>query len=674
MLWFVLLCALGSLVVARQLRQNSSNKFDEVEEKGEVVVEEKGEVNEKGKGDETVVGKPRKVVKGRKKIKLSAKKLSLDSPVIVFYSTLTGTSEKYAKQLKLALDAVLTNEAELMDLSYVDGLDQYFCTPKKLTNTVYLFVIPSYEIECPLDETIELLKNTLVDKSVRPWPLTDLAGFSVFGIGDSESWPDRSKFCYQALCVDTLLGKLGARRINPIGLGCVKTDIDLTFKEYTDLIVEGFVNPTEIEHDFEDLEENGNTKDSDVQDMEDIKGLGLTDEVKEMVSKDSPTYKALTKQGYTVVGSHSGVKTCRWTKHALRGRGSCYKYAFYGIRSHLCMETTPSLSCSNKCVFCWRHGTNPVGTSWRWKVDQPQDILDGALQGHYQKIKQMRGVPGVQAARFAEAFRVRHCALSLVGEPIFYPYINEFVSMLHARQISSFLVCNAQHPDHLRALKRVTQLYVSIDASDKKTLRTVDRPLYRDFWERFLECLDIIRMRTDQRTVYRLTLVKGFNGSDIEGYADMVERGLPCFIEIKGATFCGSTNPLRMSNIPFYDEVLDFVKNLNLELNNRGLEYSIATEHAHSCCVLLAQNRFKINGKWHTHIDYPKFFQLLESGAEFGPMDYISETPEFALFGSESKGFNPEDVRFVRKKKCVDTDGKTSEQANADDDEEIEFK
>jgi tRNA wybutosine-synthesizing protein 1 len=34
-------------------------------------------------------------------------------------------------------------------------------------------------------------------------------------------------------------------------------------------------------------------------------------------------------------------------------------------------------------------------------------------------IKQLKGVPGVKAERFQEAFDVKHCALSLVGEPIF---------------------------------------------------------------------------------------------------------------------------------------------------------------------------------------------------------------------------------------------------------------
>lgn len=65
--------------------------------------------------------------------------------------------------------------------------------------------------------------------------------------------------------------------------------------------------------------------------------------------------KSLSKQGYKLLGSHSGVKMCRWTKSMLRGRGGCYKHTFYGIESHRCMETTPSLACANKCVFCWRY-------------------------------------------------------------------------------------------------------------------------------------------------------------------------------------------------------------------------------------------------------------------------------------------------------------------------------
>lgn len=387
-----------------------------------------------------------------------------------------------------------------------------------------------------------------------------------------------------------------------------------------------------------------------------------TQTIKEMVPKNSPTYAALTKQGYAIVGSHSGVKICRWTKSALRGRGSCYKYSFYGINSHQCMEATPSLSCSNKCVFCWRHGTNPVGTTWRWVADAPDLIFDGIRKNHYQKIKMMRGVPGVRAERFAEAMRIRHCALSLVGEPIFYPHINEFLALLHGERISSFLVCNAQHPDQLAALGHVTQLYVSIDASNRESLRRVDRPLHRDFWERLQRCLAILRdRRFRQRTVFRLTLVKGFNVDDeVEGYADMVEKALPCFVEVKGVTYCGTSTSagagLSMANVPFYHEVCDFVTALEAALRRRGLAYGLAAEHAHSCCVLLASERFRVDGRWHTRIDYDRFFELLDEKGphgDFSPEDYMGpETPEWATWGNG--GFDPRDQRVDRKGRPIE--------------------
>lgn len=58
------------------------------------------------------------------------------------------------------------------------------------------------------------------------------------------------------------------------------------------------------------------------------------------------------------------------------------------------MEATPSLACANKCVFCWRHHTNPVGKSWQWKMDDPIEIVNTAVDLHTKMIKQMKGVPG----------------------------------------------------------------------------------------------------------------------------------------------------------------------------------------------------------------------------------------------------------------------------------------
>lgn len=217
-------------------------------------------------------------------------------------------------------------------------------------------------------------------------------------------------------------------------------------------------------------------------DMEDIGGGGSGGERREMVTPQLRA--ALTKQGYKILGSHSGVKLCRWTKAQLRGRGGCYKHSFYGIESHRCMEATPSLACANKCVFCWRHHTNPVGREWRWQMDDAETLVTSAISEHKGMIKQMKGVPGVLPERLAEGMDPRHCALSLVGEPIMYPEIDKFVSLLHAKRISTFLVTNAQFPDAITNLPAITQLYVSVDAATPETLKAIDRPLFGDYWVR----------------------------------------------------------------------------------------------------------------------------------------------------------------------------------------------
>ena len=105
-----------------------------------------------------------------------------------------------------------------------------------------------------------------------------------------------------------------------------------------------------------------------------------------------------------------------------------------------------------------------------------------------------------------------------------------------------------------------------------------------------------------------------------------------------------------MQNVPFYEEVCAFVEALNAALERRGLGYGIAAEHAHSCCVLIASERFRVDGKWRTRIDYDRFFQCLESGREFRPEDYMGEqTPEWAMWGNG--GFDPRDERVFRKGK-----------------------
>lgn len=470
----------------------------------------------KESGPKRVVGNKKKLSRIRKKGGKAVKEIEegdFDIQILIFYSTLTGSTHRFAEDLKNdlfssdgeavypalsiptpsnSLSSVFIKRKFLPpvvhNLEEVE-LDDFFVTPPKeaagKVKYIYLLLLPTYETDPPIRPFLEHLRETHHDFRIDTAPLRSLAGFSVFGFGDSSEWPaEEGKFCKDALEVDKWMGKLTGgrsetRRMFPVGMGDVnpaaglgsaeaslkewRTYLEDAMREYaaTGALGDAVDWRTAIESGDEDSDFEVADAAEDMVDVEDIGGVirknpdvakkgsvvetrrtvlpvdfttpagkkaleqgeGQSADRKDMVPKGGVTYEALTKQGYTIVGSHSGVKICRWTKSALRGRGSCYKFSFYGIKSHLCMETTPSLSCSNKCVFCWRHGTNPVGTTWRWKVDPPEEIFKGVVEGHYRKIKMMKGVPGVRADRFSEAFKIRHCALSLVGEPIFYPYV-----------------------------------------------------------------------------------------------------------------------------------------------------------------------------------------------------------------------------------------------------------
>lgn len=39
----------------------------------------------------------------------------------------------------------------------------------------------------------------------------------------------------------------------------------------------------------------------------------------------------------------------------------------------------------------FRHHTNPVGTEWRWKMDEPEMIVNEAIKNHRSMIKQFKG-------------------------------------------------------------------------------------------------------------------------------------------------------------------------------------------------------------------------------------------------------------------------------------------
>ena len=513
-----------------------------------------------------------------------------------------------------------------------------------------------------------LLEDAAQDFRVDRDVLSNLR-ISIIGVGSIEYGIDN--FCIPARRMDECFRSLGARVITGPLLVTDTEDLDAQARFCADKIRAGFSKDiveksryvlswsskqpkealTEIDSDDSDASEG-----EDSFEVEDAGDDGCATGAKQMLT--ARQRKQLEKEGYKIIGSHSAVKLCRWTKHHTRGRGGCYKHSFYGISSMNCMEATPSLACANKCVFCWRHHKNPVGTSWKWEIDPADQIVSEAVALHTNLIKQLKGVPGVAEETHKAALNVKHCALSLVGEPIMYPQINELIDELHKRRISTFMVSNAQFPDAIRALKPVTQLYVSVDAGNADDLKRTDRPLFADFWDRYIESFRAMGEKR-QRTVYRLTMVKEYNmGEDekiLKQYADLVALGSPDFIEIKAVTFCGSNDSdrdnLTMKNVPWHEEVLKFSLALCETVNE---DYAVACEHKHSCSVLIALKKFCVDGTWHTWIDYDKFADLALSGrTDFRPEEYWAPTPAWAVYGADERGFDPDQVRHMHRSSKV---------------------
>ncbi len=360
----------------------------------------------------------------------------------------------------------------------------------------------------------------------------------------------------------------------------------------------------------------------------------------------TPETKAeLEKQQYRIVGSHSAVKTCGWTKNMINGEGGCYKLKFYGIMSNQCLQMTTSISCANRCTFCWRGYKAPVSKEWSWDVDDPTMILEESKKAHHKLLVGFGGSHKVNRASYEKSKSIRHVALSLTGEPITYPRINELIEQFHAQQISTFLVTNSQYPEHIKNLKPITQLYCSVDAPTKEMLKEVDKPLFPNYWERMLQSLDYLTLKK-QRTCIRLTMIKDVNMVFPERYAELILRGNPDFIEVKAYMHVGpSQQRLSKENMPLHEEVVVFSKKLAKHLP----EYLIVSEHIPSRVVMLAKKKYKINGVWETWIDFPQFHRLygefIKTGKEFSSDDYRLPTPQVGLSGKGTLDNMPEDVK-----------------------------
>ncbi len=286
--------------------------------------------------------------------------------------------------------------------------------------------------------------------------------------------------------------------------------------------------------------------------------------------------------GYRIVGNHSAVEICHWTRESLRKNRFCYKERWYNIKSHRCLEMTPSLVwCTHKCQFCWR--PLEFTTCGEPKPDDPKEIIDGCIEARKLLLSGFKGNFKVDKKKWEEAVKPTSAAISLAGEPTLYPRISDLLAEFRRRDMKTFLVTNGTRPDRLKTLEtEPTQLYISLCAPDKKTYLHVHNPLVSDGWERLNESLELMKS-FDCRKVIRLTLVKGLNMKNPEKYAKLILKAEPDFVECKSYMWVGeSQRRLKKEDMPLMDEVRKFSEEL---AKNTG--YEIKDEDIASRVVLI---------------------------------------------------------------------------------------
>jgi len=273
--------------------------------------------------------------------------------------------------------------------------------------------------------------------------------------------------------------------------------------------------------------------------------------------------QVLEKQGYRLVGKHSGTKTCHYCKQGIRGKDVCYKNTFYGIKSWGCVQASVSIDvCNLKCQWCWRDINYTVGSLEQF--DEPSVIVDGLIEQHLQLLKGFYGSDAVDKERLRESEKPKHVALSLTGEVCLYPKLPELIDEFHKRGMTTFVVSNGTMPHVLKKLlngHEPTQLYVTLPAPDKETYEKSCNPLLTGGWEKILESLSLLG--EFRRGTVRLTLAKGMNMHDAGKYAALLKDSGWKFLEIKGVVAVGdAVNRVERENMPSHEEIREFAEEI----------------------------------------------------------------------------------------------------------------
>ncbi|WP_338098004.1 4-demethylwyosine synthase TYW1 [Methanolapillus ohkumae] len=272
----------------------------------------------------------------------------------------------------------------------------------------------------------------------------------------------------------------------------------------------------------------------------------------------------MRRQGYAKAGRHSAVKTCTWLKNSMNGNGVCYKSSFYGVISHRCLQMTPTLLCNQECVFCWRPTEISVPAPDEW--DSPEQIVSGCLQAQRKLITGFGGSPNALSKNYEEAKTPSNVAISLSGEPTFYPHLPELIREFEKNEMTTFVVTNGTRPDMLRRIFP-TQLYMSLDATGEEMYEQICRPKSPMLWEKVMESLDVLKEKKKNgvRTAIRITVVRDYNYSvaNAEQFSQLIRRADPDFVEVKSYMHVGfSRLRLARANMLEQEEIRNFANEI----------------------------------------------------------------------------------------------------------------
>lgn len=273
----------------------------------------------------------------------------------------------------------------------------------------------------------------------------------------------------------------------------------------------------------------------------------------------------LESSGYRFVGSHNhaAAKICHWTKQSILDRGVCYKEKFYGIESHRCLQMAPAVpNCQQKCEFCWRD-LSYTQTQWDGEYDDPKTIIDEAIEAQNNLLCGFFGNDKANKEKLEESKTPTNAAISLAGEPMLYPEIDELIAEFNRRNFTTFVVSNGQCVDKLKNLENEPyQLYLSLDAPSKKIYNEVCQPQISEGWDNLNQSLDTLAS-FNSRTCIRTTCVKGRNMINPEKYGELIKKSNPDFVEIKAYMCVGSSRyRLTPDNMPTFDEVKSFAQKI----------------------------------------------------------------------------------------------------------------